>query len=161
MGEATETALTCLVEKMNVFDTDTSKLSKVERANACNSVSGEGGRAWGRATATWVEKRTDRAQGCHCWADGGTSLSKSSGARFVLTPGSRPKPQFHSWDLLWETPLVFMRTPCSGCWFAGVSLCSCEDALGFPAGFGVVPLGLSTSLLAQRKGARLCRLSRG
>lgn len=24
---------------MNVFDTDTSKLSKVERANACNSVS--------------------------------------------------------------------------------------------------------------------------
>ena len=42
MGEATETALTCLVEKMNVFNTDTSKLSKVERANACNSVS------WGR-----------------------------------------------------------------------------------------------------------------
>lgn len=39
MGEATETALTCLVEKMNVFNTDTSKLSKVERANACNSVS--------------------------------------------------------------------------------------------------------------------------
>ncbi|XP_066835568.1 sarcoplasmic/endoplasmic reticulum calcium ATPase 3 isoform X3 [Anser cygnoides] len=38
VGEATETALTCLVEKMNVFDTDTSKLSKVERANACNSV---------------------------------------------------------------------------------------------------------------------------
>ena len=40
VGEATETALTCLVEKMNVFNTDTSKLSKVERANACNSVSG-------------------------------------------------------------------------------------------------------------------------
>uniref|UniRef100_A0A663ETX5 Calcium-transporting ATPase n=1 Tax=Aquila chrysaetos chrysaetos TaxID=223781 RepID=A0A663ETX5_AQUCH len=38
VGEATETALTCLVEKMNVFNTDTSKLSKVERANACNSV---------------------------------------------------------------------------------------------------------------------------
>lgn len=39
VGEATETALTCLVEKMNVFDTDLKGLSKVERANACNSVS--------------------------------------------------------------------------------------------------------------------------
>lgn len=38
VGEATETALTCLVEKMNVFDTDLKGLSKVERANACNSV---------------------------------------------------------------------------------------------------------------------------
>uniref|UniRef100_A0A8D2Q6J7 Calcium-transporting ATPase n=1 Tax=Varanus komodoensis TaxID=61221 RepID=A0A8D2Q6J7_VARKO len=38
VGEATETALTCLVEKMNVFDTDTSNLSKVERAHACNTV---------------------------------------------------------------------------------------------------------------------------
>ncbi|KAE8625119.1 hypothetical protein XENTR_v10006163 [Xenopus tropicalis] len=38
VGEATETALTCLVEKMNVFNTDLSTLSKVERANACNSV---------------------------------------------------------------------------------------------------------------------------
>uniref|UniRef100_H3D1K5 Calcium-transporting ATPase n=1 Tax=Tetraodon nigroviridis TaxID=99883 RepID=H3D1K5_TETNG len=38
VGEATETALTCLVEKMNVFDTDVSSLSKIDRANACNSV---------------------------------------------------------------------------------------------------------------------------
>lgn len=38
VGEATETALTCLVEKMNVFDTNLKSLSKVERANACNSV---------------------------------------------------------------------------------------------------------------------------
>ncbi|KAI7798000.1 sarcoplasmic/endoplasmic reticulum calcium ATPase 2 [Triplophysa rosa] len=38
VGEATETALTCLVEKMNVFDTDVRSLSNVERANACNSV---------------------------------------------------------------------------------------------------------------------------
>ncbi|XP_006005927.1 sarcoplasmic/endoplasmic reticulum calcium ATPase 1 isoform X1 [Latimeria chalumnae] len=38
VGEATETALTCLVEKMNVFNTDVRSLSKVERANACNSV---------------------------------------------------------------------------------------------------------------------------
>lgn len=38
VGEATETALTCLVEKMNVFDTDIKNLSTVERANACNSV---------------------------------------------------------------------------------------------------------------------------
>lgn len=39
VGEATETALSCLVEKMNVFDTDVKGLSKIERANACNSVS--------------------------------------------------------------------------------------------------------------------------
>lgn len=39
VGEATETALTCLVEKMNVFDTDLKGLSRIERANACNSVS--------------------------------------------------------------------------------------------------------------------------
>ncbi|XP_068939363.1 sarcoplasmic/endoplasmic reticulum calcium ATPase 3 isoform X2 [Petaurus breviceps papuanus] len=38
VGEATETALTCLVEKMNVFDTDVSQLSPVERAGACNGV---------------------------------------------------------------------------------------------------------------------------
>uniref|UniRef100_A0A7N6BGE0 Calcium-transporting ATPase n=1 Tax=Anabas testudineus TaxID=64144 RepID=A0A7N6BGE0_ANATE len=38
VGEATETALTCLVEKMNVFDTDVKGLSKIERANSCNSV---------------------------------------------------------------------------------------------------------------------------
>lgn len=39
VGEATETALTCLVEKMNAFDTDIKGLSKIDRANACNSVS--------------------------------------------------------------------------------------------------------------------------
>lgn len=39
VGEATETALTCLVEKMNVFDTELKGLSRIERANACNSVS--------------------------------------------------------------------------------------------------------------------------
>lgn len=38
VGEATETALSCLVEKMNVFDTDLAGLSKIERANVCNSV---------------------------------------------------------------------------------------------------------------------------
>uniref|UniRef100_A0A665WH77 Calcium-transporting ATPase n=1 Tax=Echeneis naucrates TaxID=173247 RepID=A0A665WH77_ECHNA len=38
VGEATETALTCLVEKMNVFDTEVHNLSKIDRANACNSV---------------------------------------------------------------------------------------------------------------------------
>ncbi|TSK72138.1 Sarcoplasmic/endoplasmic reticulum calcium ATPase 2 [Bagarius yarrelli] len=38
VGEATETALTCLVEKMNVFDNDLKNLTKIERANACNSV---------------------------------------------------------------------------------------------------------------------------
>lgn len=39
VGEATETALTCLVEKMNVFDSVVHNLSKIDRANACNSVS--------------------------------------------------------------------------------------------------------------------------
>lgn len=39
VGEATETALTCLVEKMNVFDTNLRALSLVERASACNAVS--------------------------------------------------------------------------------------------------------------------------
>ncbi|XP_062845184.1 sarcoplasmic/endoplasmic reticulum calcium ATPase 1 [Trichomycterus rosablanca] len=38
VGEATETALTTLVEKMNVFKTNVSSLSKVERAGACNMV---------------------------------------------------------------------------------------------------------------------------
>ncbi|MCJ8738191.1 hypothetical protein PDJAM_G00032630 [Pangasius djambal] len=38
VGEATETALCCLVEKMNVFKTSVSNLSCVERANACCSV---------------------------------------------------------------------------------------------------------------------------
>lgn len=39
VGEATETALCCLVEKMNVFDTDLKGLSPPERATACCSVS--------------------------------------------------------------------------------------------------------------------------
>lgn len=39
VGEATETALCCLVEKMNVFNTEVRGLSKVERANACCAVS--------------------------------------------------------------------------------------------------------------------------
>ncbi|KAM7381687.1 hypothetical protein PAMA_012500 [Pampus argenteus] len=38
VGEATETALSCLVEKMNVFNSNVKNLSKIERANACCSV---------------------------------------------------------------------------------------------------------------------------
>ncbi|XP_067113816.1 LOW QUALITY PROTEIN: sarcoplasmic/endoplasmic reticulum calcium ATPase 1 [Osmerus mordax] len=38
VGESTETALTTLVEKMNVFKSDLSGLSKVERAGSCNST---------------------------------------------------------------------------------------------------------------------------
>ncbi|KAM9424192.1 ATPase sarcoplasmic/endoplasmic reticulum Ca2+ transporting 1, like [Pholidichthys leucotaenia] len=38
VGEATETALCCLVEKMNVFNTNVKNLSRVERANACCAV---------------------------------------------------------------------------------------------------------------------------
>lgn len=47
VGEATETALTTLVEKMNVFKTDLSGLSKVDRASACNLVRKEPRRAPG------------------------------------------------------------------------------------------------------------------
>nr|BAC53586.1 sarco-endoplasimc reticulum calcium ATPase [Halocynthia roretzi] len=38
VGEATETALTVLCEKLNVFKTDVSGMSKAQRANACNQV---------------------------------------------------------------------------------------------------------------------------
>ncbi|XP_062895806.1 sarcoplasmic/endoplasmic reticulum calcium ATPase 2-like [Mobula hypostoma] len=38
VGEATETALCCLVEKMNVFNTNLKMLGKVARANACCSL---------------------------------------------------------------------------------------------------------------------------
>ncbi|XP_053197362.1 ATPase sarcoplasmic/endoplasmic reticulum Ca2+ transporting 1, like [Scomber japonicus] len=38
VGEATETALSCLVEKMNVFNTNVKNLNKIDRANACCSV---------------------------------------------------------------------------------------------------------------------------
>ena len=38
VGEATETALTTLVEKMNVFKSNVTGISKVERAGYCNSV---------------------------------------------------------------------------------------------------------------------------
>lgn len=38
IGEATETALTVLVEKMNVFSTNKSMLSNVERSMCCNNV---------------------------------------------------------------------------------------------------------------------------
>merc|ERR1711931_510745 len=38
VGEATETALCCLVEKMNVFNSNVKNLNKVDRANACCSV---------------------------------------------------------------------------------------------------------------------------
>ncbi|MED6232710.1 Sarcoplasmic/endoplasmic reticulum calcium ATPase 1 [Ataeniobius toweri] len=38
VGEATETALCCLVEKMNVFNSNVKSLSRIERANACCTV---------------------------------------------------------------------------------------------------------------------------
>lgn len=38
VGEATEVALTVLVEKMNVTGMDVDKLTKAERANACNNM---------------------------------------------------------------------------------------------------------------------------
>lgn len=56
VGEATETALTCLVEKMNVFDTDLKGLSRVERAGACNSVS-RAGLSWGSGVSGDVKEK--------------------------------------------------------------------------------------------------------
>lgn len=38
MGEATETALTVLVEKVNFYNTDKSSLSKKERSTVCNQI---------------------------------------------------------------------------------------------------------------------------
>uniref|UniRef100_A0A668SLA6 Calcium-transporting ATPase n=1 Tax=Oreochromis aureus TaxID=47969 RepID=A0A668SLA6_OREAU len=38
VGEATETALCCLVEKMNVYNSNVKNLSRIERANACCTV---------------------------------------------------------------------------------------------------------------------------
>lgn len=38
VGEATETALTVLVEKLNVFGTNLAGKSKAELANACNDI---------------------------------------------------------------------------------------------------------------------------
>lgn len=57
VGEATETALTTLVEKMNVFNTELRSLSKVERANACNLVS-PGTPSHGPSPAHTVQART-------------------------------------------------------------------------------------------------------
>ena len=41
VGEATETALTVLVEKMNYFNTDKTGLTKREKGTACNHVIGQ------------------------------------------------------------------------------------------------------------------------
>lgn len=38
MGESTETALTVLVEKLNVFGTNLVGMSKADLANTCNNV---------------------------------------------------------------------------------------------------------------------------
>lgn len=38
MGESTETALTVLVEKLNVFGTNVVGMSKADLANTCNNV---------------------------------------------------------------------------------------------------------------------------
>lgn len=38
VGEATETALTCLVEKMNVYNTEKGGLTKKELGMVCNNV---------------------------------------------------------------------------------------------------------------------------
>ena len=62
VGEATETALTCLVEKMNVFDTNLQTLSPVERASACNAVSRP--LSWG----FWPSREEGRTR---CWEASG------------------------------------------------------------------------------------------
>lgn len=77
VGEATETALTCLVEKMNVFDTDLKALSRVERAGACNSVSRTGLSLGCRARSSRVSvDMTDKSIGIVC---GGEALRNNGG----------------------------------------------------------------------------------
>lgn len=79
VGEATETALTCLVEKMNVFDTNLQALSRVERAGACNAVS----------RAALGVQPTDRAAGVlgHLEkTERGTEWWEASGRRRDLRP---------------------------------------------------------------------------
>ncbi|TRY99294.1 hypothetical protein DNTS_003988 [Danionella cerebrum] len=72
VGEATETALTTLVEKMNVFKTDLSGLSKVERASACNFTI----RQLMQKKFTLEFSRDRKSMSVYCTPNGSNSQSK-------------------------------------------------------------------------------------
>uniref|UniRef100_H2ZU49 Calcium-transporting ATPase n=1 Tax=Latimeria chalumnae TaxID=7897 RepID=H2ZU49_LATCH len=100
VGEATETALCCLVEKMNVFNTDIRNLSKAERATACNSV-----RRPLASSYNCMEFREEKCWNCSLASQLSAKMSLVSGApegilerccyvrvgtqRVELTPGVR------------------------------------------------------------------------
>uniref|UniRef100_A0A8C1R437 Calcium-transporting ATPase n=1 Tax=Cyprinus carpio TaxID=7962 RepID=A0A8C1R437_CYPCA len=73
VGEATETALTTLVEKMNVFKTDLSGLSRVERASACNLVRRE---KLMKKKFTLEFSRDRKSMSVYCTPNGSNSQSK-------------------------------------------------------------------------------------
>ncbi|KAG1926513.1 sarcoplasmic/endoplasmic reticulum calcium ATPase 3 isoform X1 [Pimephales promelas] len=72
VGEATETALTTLVEKMNVFKTDLSGLSKVDRAGACNLII----RKLMQKKFTLEFSRDRKSMSVYCTPNGSNSQSK-------------------------------------------------------------------------------------
>uniref|UniRef100_A0A671K5S5 Calcium-transporting ATPase n=1 Tax=Sinocyclocheilus anshuiensis TaxID=1608454 RepID=A0A671K5S5_9TELE len=72
VGEATETALTTLVEKMNVFKTDLSGLSRVERASACNLII----RKLMQKKFTLEFSRDRKSMSVYCTPNGSNSQSK-------------------------------------------------------------------------------------
>ncbi|XP_051749219.1 sarcoplasmic/endoplasmic reticulum calcium ATPase 1 isoform X1 [Ctenopharyngodon idella] len=72
VGEATETALTTLVEKMNVFKTDLSGLSKVDRAAACNLII----RKLMQKKFTLEFSRDRKSMSVYCSPNGSNSQSK-------------------------------------------------------------------------------------
>uniref|UniRef100_A0A8C1TBI7 Calcium-transporting ATPase n=1 Tax=Cyprinus carpio TaxID=7962 RepID=A0A8C1TBI7_CYPCA len=72
VGEATETALTTLVEKMNVFKTDLSRLSKVDRASACNLIF----RRLMQKKFTLEFSRDRKSMSVYCTPSGSNSQSK-------------------------------------------------------------------------------------
>ncbi|XP_697108.5 sarcoplasmic/endoplasmic reticulum calcium ATPase 3 isoform X1 [Danio rerio] len=72
VGEATETALTTLVEKMNVFKTDLSGLSKVDRAAACNLII----RQLMQKKFTLEFSRDRKSMSVYCTPNGTNSQSK-------------------------------------------------------------------------------------
>nr|XP_055055400.1 sarcoplasmic/endoplasmic reticulum calcium ATPase 1 [Misgurnus anguillicaudatus] len=72
VGEATETALTTLVEKMNVFKTDVAGLSKVDRASACNMIF----RKLMQKKFTLEFSRDRKSMSVYCTPNGSNSQSK-------------------------------------------------------------------------------------
>ncbi|CAF3695293.1 unnamed protein product [Adineta steineri] len=80
VGEATETALTVLVEKMNVFNTDKSRLSPQELAMSSNTII----RQKYRKDFTLEFSRDRKSMSSHITPAGKTAGSASSGAKMFV-----------------------------------------------------------------------------